>query len=92
MGSDMIRKQAIEIRKTKLVSKGNGEAKLFEQERCIMILKDEIVREGLRMRAEVEKLRGEIDDIRTACVNELQRIAESRKPFKIVLGDDDEKR
>ena len=88
----MSRKQAIEIRKTKLAPKANGEAKLFEQERCIMILKDEIVREGLRMRAEVEKLRGEVDDIRTACVNELQRIAESRKPFKIVLGDDDEKR
>ena len=87
-----MKSQAIEIRKAKAISKkGNGEAKFFEQERAITMLKDELVREGLRMRAEVEKLRGEIEDIRTACVNELQRIAESRKPFKVVIGGEDEK-
>ena len=87
-----MKSQAIEIRKPKAIGKrSNGEAKFFEQERAITMLKDELVREGLRMRAEVEKLRGEIDDIRTACVNELQRIAESRKPFKVVIGGEDEK-
>ena len=89
MGSDM--SKAIEVMKPKRIRNPNGEAKFFEQERAITMLKDELVREGLRMRAEVEKLRGEIDDIRTACVNELQRIAESRKPFKVVLGGEDEK-
>ena len=83
--------QAIEVMKPKRIRKQNGEAKFFEQERAITMLKDELVREGLRMRAEIEKLRGEIDDIRTACVNELQRIAESRKPFKVVIGGEDEK-
>ena len=87
-----MKSQSIEIRKAKPISKkGNGEAKLFEQERAIMILKDEIVRDGLRWRAEIEKLRGEIEDIRIACVNELQRIAESRKPFRVVMGGEDEK-
>lgn len=87
----MRKSRAIEVRNPKSISKPNGEAKFFEQERAITMLKDELVREGLRMRAEVEKLRGEIEDIRTACVNELQRIAESRKPFKVVIGGDNER-
>ena len=102
MGSDMIESKAIEIRASKKLRRSNVEIKklrrsnveirFWEQAKAILMLKDEVVRQELRHRSEIEKLKGDIEDIKTACVNELQRIAESRRPFKVVLGDDDEKR
>ena len=42
---------------------------------------ENLMREGVRISGEIERLRNELEAVKTAAVNELQRIAATHKPF-----------
>jgi len=54
----------------------------------VLMLKENNFRSEFRLQAEIDRLRQSIEDIKIACLNELHKIAESKKPFKVVFFDE----
>jgi hypothetical protein len=58
---------------------------VFEVNRKLLMLQENLIREGARISAEMERMKGDVEAIKTACMNQLERVARTHRPFTVTF-------